>query len=194
MPKFKFAKPRITTAPVKDAYTPELLKRMYNLHKEYILASKDAQRITGVKWRLPAFPEHISENIAKFVLRRNGDTTCTWACTRGDLESAIEGKQEIKAFSSDGPPSFTPSSEWDVIYFLDARDWLKDQFVLYRVGLKRTDKEFADIKVNKDQSFGDQAEEGRRPRITWKNLKPQIETHTTVVYEGTFDGIFKCEA
>jgi len=177
-----------------DAYSPELLKRMYGLHKEYIIASKDAQRITGVRWRLPAFPEHISENIAKFILRRNGDTSCTWACTKGDLESAIEGKQEVKAFSSNGPPSFTPSSEWDVIYFLDARDWLNDRFVLHRVGLRRTDKEWAEIKVSKDQSFGDQAEEGRRPRITWVSLKPQIETHRTIVYDGTFDGIFENES
>jgi hypothetical protein len=26
----------------------------------------------------------------------------------------------------------SPSSNWDVIYFLDARDWLNDNFILYK--------------------------------------------------------------
>jgi hypothetical protein len=51
---------------------------------------------------------------------------------RGIVKVIIKrGFQECKCFTSDGPLSFTPSSNWDVIYFLDARDWLNDNFILY---------------------------------------------------------------
>jgi hypothetical protein len=175
-----------------DKYTLEILLRMYKLHKEYVIAAKEAQRLTGVKFRLPNMPEHISENITKFILRLKGDATCTWDCSKGDLQSTTEGKQEVKCFTSDGPPSFTPTSEWDVIYFLDARDWLNDKFVLHRVTLKRTDEAWKAIKVSRTQCFDDQCRAGRRPRITWESLHPQITAHTTKVFEGTFnaDGSF----
>jgi hypothetical protein len=101
-----------------------------------------------------------------------------------------EGKQECKCFTSDGPPSFTPSSEWDVIYFLDARKWLNNHFILYRVSLKRTSDEWKNIKVSKSQTFEDQTKQGRRPRITWESLKPQIEPYCEKVYEGIFEDIF----
>jgi hypothetical protein len=86
--------------------------------------------------------------------------------------------------------SSSPSSEWDIIYFLDARNWLNNKFILWRIPLKRTSNEWKNIKVNKTQTFEDQTKQGRRPRITWETLKPQIEPHCTKVYEGTFEDIF----
>ena len=174
-----------------DAYTPAVLKQMYTAHKAYVLSLKTVLANTGLKVRMPNMPEHISENIAKMIIWRTGDPSSTWDCTKGDLLSTKEGKQEIKCFTSDGPPSFTPSSNWDVIYFLDARNWLEsDRFVLHRVALKRTSDEWKAIKVNATQCFNDQCVAGRRPRITWNMLYPQIATHTTTVFDGKFDEIF----
>ena len=179
------------TAIATDAYTPELLKVYYDLHKSYVKGIIDATKKAGVKVRLPCIPEHISENIVKQIIHNKlNDATSRWDCKMGDLHSRKEGKQECKCFTSDGPPSFTPSSEWDVIYFLDARNWLSDAFILYRIPLKRTSEEWKNIKVSKTQTFEDQAKQGRRPRITWESLHPQIEAHCTKVYEGTFDDIF----
>lgn len=175
----------------EDTYTEELLKDQYVLHKEYVIRRKDTTKKIGVKVRLPFIPEDISENIVKNIIHNKlQDNTSSWSCKTGDLQSQKEGKQECKCFTSDGPPSFTPSSDWDVIYFLDARKWLDDIFVLYRITLKRTSYEWKNIKVSKTQTFEDQIKQGRRPRITWESLQPQVQNYCTKVFEGTFYDIF----
>jgi hypothetical protein len=175
----------------EDTYTKELLKGQYALHKSYVKGRIDTTNKIGVKVRLPCIPEDISENIIKQIIHNKlNDKTSRWDCKKGDLQSQNEGKQECKCFTSDGPPSFTPSSDWDVIYFLDARNWLNDTFILYRIPLKRSSPEWKEIKVSKTQTFEDQTKQGRRPRITWESLYPQIESHCSKVYEGTFEDIF----
>jgi hypothetical protein len=183
--------PDIISEMAEDTYTKELLKEQYTLHKSYVKGRIDTTKKIGVKVRLPSIPEDISENIVKQIIHNKlHDKTSRWDCKRGDLQSQKEGKQECKCFTSDGPPSFTPSSDWDVIYFLDARNWLNDKFILYRISLKRSSSEWKNIKVSKTQTFEDQAKQGRRPRITWEALYPQIEPYCSKVYEGTFDDIF----
>ncbi len=183
--------PKVKLIMTDDTYTKDLLKEQYALHKAYVNGRIQTTKKIGVKVRLPCIPEDISENIVKFILHNKlKDTTSRWDCKKGDLQSEKEGKQECKCFTSDGPPSFTPSSDWDVIYFLDARNWLNDKFILYRVLLKRTSTEWKNIKVSKSQTFEDQTKQGRRPRITWESLQPQISSFCDKVYDGTFDDIF----
>jgi hypothetical protein len=179
--------------PVKmNTYSEELLKEQFGLHKSYVNGRINTTIKIGVKVRLPCIPEDISENIIKNIIHNKlNDKTSSWDCKKGDLESQKEGKQECKCFTSDGPPSFTPLSDWDVIYFLDARNWLKnDTFILYRCSLKFSSTEWKNIKINKTKTFEDQTKQGRRPRITWKSLYPQIESYCSKVYEGSFDDIF----
>jgi hypothetical protein len=176
---------------IEDTYTKDLLKEQYDLHKAYVDGRINTTKKIGVKVRLPCIPEDISENIVKFILHNKlKDTTSRWDCKKGDLQSEKEGKQECKCFTSDGPLSFTPSSDWDVLYFLDARNWLNHKFILYRVLLKRTSFEWKNIKVSKTQTFEDQTKQGRRPRITWESLQPQISLFCNKVYDGTFEDIF----
>ena len=183
--------PQVKIIMNKDTYTKRLLIEQYNLHKTYVLGRINTTREISVKVRLPSIPEDISENIVKYIIHNKlQDITSLWNCKKGDLQSLKEGKQECKCFTSDGPLSFTPSSEWDVIYFLDARKWLIDHFILYKVSLKRTSEEWKNIKVSKSQTFEDQTKQGRRPRITWEALKPQIEPYCKKVYEGIFEDIF----
>lgn len=175
----------------EDTYTKEILIEQYNLHKSYVEGRKNTTKKVGVKIRLPCIPEDISENIIKQIIHNKlNDKTSSWDCKKGDLYSQKEGKQECKCFTSDGPPSFTPKTDWDVIYFLDAKNWLNDKFILYRVLLKRTSTEWKNIKVSKTQTFEDQTKQGRRPRITWDSLQPQIASYCSKVYEGTFEDIF----
>ena len=182
--------PPIKVEMTKDTYTEDLLKEQYALHKAYVNGRINTTKKIGVKVRLPSIPEDISENIVKQILHNKlNDRTSRWDC-KGDLQSEKEGKQECKCFTSDGPSSFTPSSDWDVIYFLDARNWLNDKFILHRVLLKRTSTEWKNIKISKAQTFEDQVKQGRRPRITWESLYPQISSYCNKVYEGTFDDIF----
>lgn len=174
-----------------DTYTTELLKEQYALHKSYVTGRIYTTKKIGVKVRLPSIPEDISENIIKEIIHNKlNDKTTRWDCKMGDLQSKKEGKLECKCFTSNGPPSFTPSSNWDVIYFLDARNWLNDHFILYKISLKRTSMEWKNIRVNKNQTFEDQTKQGRRPRIAWDALYPQISSFCDKVYEGTFDDIF----
>jgi hypothetical protein len=180
---------KLVTKPSKeDKYTKDILKKFYNLHKSYVEQIKALSKNIDIKVRLPCIPEYISENIIKFIIHKNGDESSNWNCP-GDLYSQIEGKQECKCFTSDGPISFTPSSKWDIIYFLDAREWLNDKFILYRVNLKKQSDEWKNIPMNKDQSFDDQCKQGRRPRIAWDSLHKYIEDHCEKIYEGTFDEI-----
>jgi hypothetical protein len=178
-----------TKLSAKDTYTTEVLQQCYNIHKSYVEQIKNLSKNLGIKVRLPSIPEYISENIIKFIIHKNGDESSSWNCSTGDLYSQIEGKQECKCFTSDGPISFTPSSEWDAIYFLDAREWLNDNFTLYRVKLKKQSDEWKNIPMNKKQTFDDQCKQGRRPRIGWDLLHKHIEDYCEKIYEGTFDEI-----
>lgn len=174
-----------------DNYTPSVLKTQYYLHKEYVNGRIKSMIDTGTKFRMPAIPEDISENIVKFILRNKcNDKTSSWNCKSGDLFSEKEGKQECKCFTSDGPLSFTPSTEWNVIYFLDARHWLEDKFILYRINLKRTSVEWKNIRMNKNETFENQCDQGRRPRLSWDLLYPQISSNCVKIYEGVFNDIF----
>ena len=173
-----------------DTFTKEILQELYSLHKKNVNGILDIKRKTGLSLRLPCFPDYISENIIKFIIHNKlHDNTSTWQCV-GDLFSKKEGIQECKCFTSDGPLSFSPSSDWNVIYFLDATNWLNDHLILYRIQLKKTSIEWKNIKVNKSEIFEDHVNKGVRPRITWDMLYPQIEPHCNKVYEGSFEDIF----
>lgn len=174
----------------EDTYTKEVLQQCYNIHKEYVVKRKELAKNLCIKFRLPSIPEDISENIIKFIIHKNGDKSSSWLCGTGDLFSQVEGKQECKCFTSDGPISFTPSSMWNVIYFLDARDWLNDKFILYKVNLKKDSEEWKNIPMNKSQTFDDQCQQGRRPRINWNALQTHIEGHYEKIFDGTFEEIF----
>lgn len=172
----------------EDTYTLDVLKERYTLHRNYIVESKELAKRLGIHFRLPSIPEDISENLIKFALRCRHDPTSSWNTkTSGDLLSALEGKQECKCFTSVGPISFTPSSNWDVIYFLDATRWLEDHFILYRVPLQMISTEWKEIKINKNQTFYAQTQQGRRPRIGWSQLYPQLQAHCKKIAEGSFE-------
>lgn len=85
---------------------------------------------------------------------------------------------------------FTPSSEWDVIYFLNAKDWINDNYILYKINLKRNSEIWKNIKINKIQTFEDQCKQGRRPRMNFDLLQKQLSEHCLKVFEGNFENIF----
>lgn len=173
--------------PVKSE--DQILAEQYHMHKDYVKKRMEA-RDAGMEIRLPNFPEDISENMIRILIGRVlGDETCTRKC-KGDLLSEVEKKQECKTFTSKGPISFTPSSRWDVIYFLDARGWLSDDFTLYRLPCAYSSEIWQDIKVNKTDTFRKQASAGRRPRLTWDALYPQIKKHVEKIWTGKAQEIF----
>jgi hypothetical protein len=184
-----------------DTYTAQILRTRFLQHKAYVQATRVIQRESGLPIRYPNMPEDISENMVKFIIHTQvGDTTSKWVkaikakgkTLSGDLVSEKEGTQECKCFTSDGPPSFGPKEKWNVIYFLDARKWLDDSFECWRIPLANDSAEWKAIKMNKkkNETHEDQSNQGRRPRITWESLYPQISAHCTKIYSGSFEGIF----
>lgn len=178
-----------------DRYTKEILKQRFYQHKRYVVDTMNIIETTGLPIRLPVTPEDISENIVKLLIHKNGDTTSKWAKpikgATGDLFSDREGTQEIKCFTSDGPLSFGPTERWNVIYFLDARNWITDRFILYRIPLTNTSTEWKALRMSLTQSFEDQANEKRRPRLNWNNIHKQLGPICERIFEGTFEEIIE---
>lgn len=172
----------------KDKYTYEILLEHFYIHQQYILNIKNISKKIGIKMRTPNFPEQISENIIKFIIQKQFDKNITWIC-KGDLKSDIYGKIECKCFSSSGPTSFGPTENWNIIFFLDMTEWLKNKIVLYKVNLQNTSKEWKNIKVNKKETFEQQCVNKRRPRINWKNLYPQIKDYCEIIFTGKLEDI-----
>jgi hypothetical protein len=151
------------------------------LYNEYVKNIGELRKKYGIKGRCrnPNFPEDISETIIMYLIQRN-DKTCTRDTKSGDLWSESEKKIECKCFTSiTGPISFGPKSNWNIIYFLDGSQYIKNKFTLYRTDMSNID--FSNIKINKNHTYKDVCNLGKRPRIGWNKLKPQI------VYSVIFD-------
>jgi len=179
-------KPKPIHADKKDIYTEDILMRSFDVFLNYYNGRLSLKE-KGLKIRLPGFPEDISENMIKFILRNNGDSTVHWNTTSGDLYSSKEGRIECKATTSAGPISFSPTSDWDVLYVMDATQWRCDKYIVYRINIKKSYSEWSEIKVKRTENFGDQCKSGRRPRCTWSMLKPQLGDHCQQVFCGTFN-------
>lgn len=182
---------------IQDKYTPIILRQRYYFFKNAYIELSKLITTTQLPIRHQNPPEDITENIAKFIIRNyDNDISCKWAKEiglNGDLYSnKYDSKSllEVKAFISDGPTQFGPKKKFSVLYFLDLRNWISDKIILWRVNLTNESAEIKQIKMNKMQTHENQCDQGRRPRITWDKLYPQISDHCVKIYEGTFENIF----
>jgi hypothetical protein len=176
-----------------DTYSEEMLREAYTGFQAYYRVRLEMKERTQGAIRCPNTPEDISENIIKFVIRNKVGVPSDWAKMvgrRGDLWSEVEHVQECKWITSEGPCSFGPTKDWDVIYFGDAREWLSDRLRVYRVALKPKSSFWSMLRMSSTETFWDQCAQGRRPHISWEALHPQLGDQCQLVYEGTFEGIF----
>jgi len=181
------------TKDINDSYTENILQEHYSAFRTYVIAINKINEKLNLSKKIRAcnFPEGLSENIVKFIIHNKlNDKTTIWDCKSGDLYSQIEKKLEVKCFASDAPISFSPNSNWTVIYFLDARKLFDNYIVLYRCSLIPTSDKWKQIKLNKNETFEDQIKLHRRPRIIWKSLYKTICTDCDIIYEGTIENIF----
>lgn len=138
------------------------------------------------KIRRPNFPEVVSEHLVLFYLQGiNRNNTYCWS-GMGDLtcntKNNVSSKIEVKCSSSTGPLSFGPTQHWDELYLVDAADFMDDNMKLYQIVCSKED--FGKIKVSKSQTFLDQCNEKRRPRLPLKNILQQLEAHCVCLYDG----------
>jgi hypothetical protein len=173
----RFAHKGSNTQMSDDLYTEGVLRARLANYKQGVVELNQIVEETGLPIRNANPPEDITENIVKFTIRRKMfDASCVWAKSvdkTGDLWSDIEKVQEVKAFTSDGPCSFGPTKKFDVIYFLDMRQWLEDKLVLWRVGLSNESATWRGLRMNATETHEDQAGQGRRPHIGFNKIYDQ---------------------
>lgn len=151
----------------------------YKLFCDQCQLINSLNKFTTKKNRRPNFPELVSETIVRKLI--GGCIPKTGDCIH-------EGKRkEIKCFASTGPISFGPNEEWDEIIFVDAINHPKIK--IYECKLSNRSNEWQQIKVNKTNTFKEQCDQNRRPRITFKMLKPQIPL--TLLSETTIEKVLK---
>jgi len=175
-----------------DTFTAEALKEYYTAYKNTFIIQRVLDEKYRQKTRAQCLPEHISENIIKFILNNKCGFNAKWGVFySGDLYISDEdGVSECKSYISGGPSSYTPTSTWKSINFLDCRNFLEDKFICWRTIL--TTAEFYKlVQVNKIETMEDHANSKRRPRIAWDVLYPYIKDCTTKIFEGSFEEIFK---
>lgn len=159
--------------------------------EECILEVMDFKKSEGKKWkevfdswrglkmsmrdyksREPNFPEGLSEvafclwsESSRFISAHNLSNT-----SFDTFNKKTKRAEQIKACSVEVDlTSFGPKSKWDDLYFLDFynRGLVDGRFDIYKI----PNSLIYESKVNKNQIFKDQQEEGRRPRLS---IKKQI--------------------
>ena len=175
-----------------DTYSPEILQLRWTLFMQKYVETNKIIKATGLLIRQENMPEDITENMVKFIIRRE-DPTVVWSkCVgkNGDLCSDTMKSIEVKSFTSNGPCSFGPNKKFDVIYFLDLRNMLQNRIILFKMNLTNNSPEWKNLKMNKTQTHEDQCNEKRRPHICWDKIYSQLNTHCQVVFDDTFENIF----
>ena len=175
-----------TTTDNKELNMNEI-NQLLNIHIEYVLNLKKFMTTTGCKIRLPNFPEAISENLTKEYIIIKEKRQCKKAQTGGDLEIIKDNKTykiEVKCFTSDGPTSFGPTEKWSELYFVDAKDFLNKNFIIYKVNFPNHSQIFGNIKINAEKTYKDICKEGKRPRINFEELKKQLGSNIELIYKG----------
>jgi hypothetical protein len=176
-------------------YTDDILRKSYLSFRDFYSSKKAMKIETALPIRLPNFPEDISENIVRLIIRNyEGYNDVLWSKEvnkPGDLISETLGIIEVKCSSSSGPCSFGPVKEFNVWFFLDVRNFEDDIFICHKVDLSSQSSQWKNLKVNNLQTLEMQSKQKRRPRANWDTIiYPQLKEYCHKVYEGSFEGIF----
>jgi hypothetical protein len=169
------------------------LKRRIAIFNDTIRFEQEMnEELTGKKIRRTNFPSDISENIARFAYRYHYSELPTWDTDSGDLDldgEVLEVKGSID-LSAGGPCSFGPTEGWSRIYFVDGVNTFDLEYTVYEIRLSNTDEDWKNIRVNKDQTYQDQCDLDRRPRINFSRLIEQIdEDDYEIIFSGTLDDL-----
>jgi hypothetical protein len=119
---------------------------------------------------------HLSKRDIK-ILYTNYLTTCV-------ILNKYKSRNKMQL--SNGPLSFGPSQHWDELFLIDASNFMNNQMKVYKITCPKD--QFQNIKVNKNQTFLNQCNEKRRPRLSLKDILTQLNNK----YEKIYDGIITC--
>ena len=154
-------------------------------YKLYFKMCEGALRLKkkNIKVRKPNFPESISEHLVQKI----------YGGLKGKTGDLIIGEKriEIKCFASKGPISFGPLEKWDSIIIVDTTKLPIVKIMNYTIS--NEDEKWKNIKVSKAETFQQQCDAKRRPRITYESLKKQIPKPDEIIIS-TIDDIFDGKA
>jgi hypothetical protein len=182
---------------LNDGFTFDILNEhldAYILYVMNIIKINNKCNINNKKIRAPNFPEAISENIVKFAYKLKYDICPNWCTSSGDLEiydttNKHNIKIEVKGFSSNGPSSFGPTEQWNILYFIDCSNFINKKFKIYEINLSNTNPDFYNIKVNKNTTYKNHCDQGKRPRIIFKDLQKQLVDKCKIIFDGSLDSL-----
>ena len=113
----------------------------------------------------------------------------SWDTPKGDL--ILRNKIiEVKGFMSSGPTSFGPNEKWDWIYFVDGTECNFYQFKVYEIKLSNTNSIWRNINLSSKETYGQIADANQRGKLRacfYSKIKPQIESHCVLIFNGHFD-------
>lgn len=172
-----------------DNYTFTILNRCLDKYISDLKFNNEINiLISKKKRRNENFPSDISENIAKYVIYSKYGIMPSWDTDKGDLiinKKHIFKQIEVKGFISNGPSSFGPSENWDLLYFVDGQDIINKKFKVYEVKLSNKNEIFRNINISKKETYGNISDTGRRPRGGfYKIFKPQLKHHCKLIFDG----------
>ena len=168
------------------------LSCLFNTFKMYCAKRVSIYLHKNKKARMPNFPEDISENIVRQYILQKEHCDCIWTTQNGDLyKNTLKLRIEVKCFSSTGPTSFGPTETWDELYFLDATGYLDDLIKIYRIDIKSSDARFQNIKINKKETYGQQCDQKRRPRVSFSIIQNVLKNDNDfqLAYDGTISDL-----
>ena len=98
-----------------------------------------------------------------------------WDINKGDLELDLINKVlkiEVKGSLdlNNGPSSFGPNENWDIIYFLDGKHIFDDKFTVYEIKLSNSSSVWKNLNVSKKMTWDTFVDTGKRPRLNFNQI------------------------
>lgn len=183
---------------LNDNITLPILIKLLDKYNQNLKFNYEINKLLSKKKiRNDNFPSHISENIVKFAIYRKYKIMPCWDTDKGDLvinKLNLPLRIQVKGFVSCGPSSFGPKQSWDWIYFVDAKDTLNYNFKVYEIKLSNKNHIFRNIKLNKNETYGDICELNQRGKLRgsfYKIFKPQLNNYCNLIFDGNILGLSK---
>ena len=188
-----------------EEITKKSIKGLFTAYLSYCKVGKNINEkgiYKNKKIRRPNFPCELSEQLVQYLLITKQGLDCRWDINKGDIKiiyDDIVKRGEVKCFSSDGPISFGPTEPWDILYLVNAKEYMKSKFKIYEVQLSNVSDEWKNIIIsgetrkntNPIKTYQMYCDAGKRPRINPTRLLEQLGDNCQEIFNGTFDELLE---
>lgn len=165
------------------------LRKLYQIYRNKMIDFHEKERnISKYLGRVENFPDYISENIVLYALMKK-NIKCTWKTKSGDIyyfKDELKIKGEIKC-AQNGPSQLSPSAEWNTLFYIDARDHLYGNIIIYMI--ENIFDIMQNISISKTQTIKEQSEQGRRPRSDLNILLSDYIKSDNILFKGKISSL-----